>query len=472
MGEQTEPTGGGETVTGLARILAFVIVIELIACGGWWFTQPLEVRPPEPNLNGYPAFTAQQLHRLMDSTRPDVALDWDRLGNAFLASGFYSEANACYERASQLAPESAQHAYNWGFCLLTIGRLDAADEQFDRAISLGHPHPEACRYFLGANALRRAQIERARTAFEASSQVNASKLQLAELAIQDHDFERAQTLLDELTEEQPNAGRVHLLLGVVAQHQSDATKMTEHFGRADVLIEPVIGPWDDCAQKIEEVAMTIRVKEHVKRSEESLSTGRSPEVLYEEITRENEQLWDPRLENLLADIDAQQNRLDSALQRLNRVVKRNGADSNLMARLGFLQMMVEPAAAEETLRTGVRLGTGDGSEVRDMARALSGLLDQQGDSEQRDRYAAIAEFRDGSFLLDKLQLADAAAAFERSVELDASSQRAWFWLGRTCQLLGDDPAAIAAFDQCLELNPYHERAAKQRAVLQGNDSAG
>ena len=451
-------------MTWLCRILSFVVVVEVVAFSWQRFAQQPETAPPEPNLKGYPAFTAQQLREAIDSTRPEVADDWDRLGRAFLACGFYAEANRCYEQASQLAPDEPRHAYNWGFCLFTLGELDAADEQFEKAIADGYARPEECRYFLGANALRRGRIEEAEAAFEASFSVSASKLELAELAVHAQDFERAQSLLEELVQELPHAGRVHQLLGTVAQHQFDEMNATRHFGLSDVFLKRVLGPWDDCAKKIEAVAMTMRVKEHATRSEYDLQTESSVEQLYDSISRENEQLWDPDLENLLADLDAEQNRLDSALRRLKSTIRRNGANTNLTARLGFLQLAIEPAAAEATFRTGVRLGTGDGIDVREVAGALARLLHQQGNSEGRDQFASVAEFRNGTFLLDRLEFAAAADSFERAAALDASSQRSWFWLGRTRQLNDDHPAAIAAFDKCLELNPYHERAAKFRAL--------
>lgn len=452
-------------MTKRCRFLFAIVALEIVFAGSTYFAREHVYRPPSPNLTGYPAYTAKKLLAKVESTRPDVAFDWDTLGDTFMATGFYAEAISCYQRAVDLDQDNTKYLFDLAFCLSSTGRLDAADIQFRKAIDSGYSNAAACNYFIGENALRRGQISKARKAFQASIQLNVSKLQLAELYIEEHDYEKAASLLEHLAEKTPYARRVHYLLGVVSEHRGDRTAAEKHFSNAAVFVKYVSGPWHDRAFEIEKLAVSMRVQTRVAKAIQLIENGFASESLKKSISRENERLWDPSLEDLLARIDTANGNTEAALAKLSKVVERAGASSYRMVRLGFMQQMVEPEAVEETFRTGIRLGNGNGTEVSDMARALAYAFKARGEQRESNAYLAVAEFRDGTRLLDKARWKEAAAAFQRAVDLDEDSARSWFWLGQARKMLGEHQAAIAAFTQCLRLLPHHQRAQRQLRLL-------
>jgi protein O-GlcNAc transferase len=86
-----------------------------------------------------------QLDGAIDDLRQVVLLDpdgfaaWNELGNALAAVDGHArgvEALACYQRASALAPKSAETLYNCGVLLAALGRHAAALASYDRALAL------------------------------------------------------------------------------------------------------------------------------------------------------------------------------------------------------------------------------------------------------------------------------------------------------------------------------------------------
>lgn len=100
-----------------------------------------------------------------------------------------------------------------------------------------------------------------------------------------------------------------------------------------------------------------------------------------------------------------------------------------------------------------------------MARMLAQLLAEEGKAEESDHYLALADFLQGTSEVDELRIPDAATSFQRAVECEPGVDRYWYWLGRTRQMLTEHSAAIEAYDACLKINPYHERAAGYREAL-------
>ena len=100
-----------------------------------------------------------------------------------------------------------------------------------------------------------------------------------------------------------------------------------------------------------------------------------------------------------------------------------------------------------------------------MCGALAELRRNAGEVTSADHMEAWGEFLKGTLLLEQLAIPQAAAAFLRSVELNNSPARTWFWLGRSQQLLGEAESAIRAFDECLKRNPDHQRALRYRSAL-------
>ncbi|MCP4507371.1 MAG: tetratricopeptide repeat protein, partial [Fuerstiella sp.] len=241
------------------------IVIPLLVAGltaATWLVccRPVTFELPNPNLSGYPAFTRTKIEEALVAVAPDIAMDWHDLADTLFAGGFYAEAEACYRHSVTLNPSHPRFRYHWAFCLFSIGDIAESDQQFRQAIEQGHSSPEACQHFIGLNALREGRSSDAQQAFEASSELAASRLKLAELAIRDNNPDHAAALLNQLLKEQPNAWRVNHLLAVAARKRGDETSEQQYSAFADVLSEEVRGPWHSRAGIIQELSLKLGVK--------------------------------------------------------------------------------------------------------------------------------------------------------------------------------------------------------------------
>ena len=68
------------------------------------------------------------------------------------------------------------------------------------------------------------------------------------------------------------------------------------------------------------------------------------------------------------------------------------------------------------------------------------------------------------------RLKSAGEAVERSLELNPQDPQAWFYNAEIKRLLGDEAAAIAAYQKCLKLNPNHGRAIRELELLNRSSS--
>ncbi|MEO2017601.1 MAG: tetratricopeptide repeat protein [Fuerstiella sp.] len=448
------------------------IVIPLLVVGltaATWLVcyRPVTYELPQPNLAGYPAFTRAKIEEALASVRPDIALDWHDLADTLFAGGFYAEAEACYQHSVTLDPAHPRFRYHWAFCLFSIGDIAESDRQFHQAIEQGHSSPAACQHFIGLNALREGRSSCAQRAFEESSELAVSRLKLAELAIQDNNPDQAAELLNELLKEQPNSWRVYHLLAVAAHERGDKRSRQQYSAFADVLSEEIRGPWHSRAGIIQTLSLEMDVQHRIDAALEQLQRPQNINRVAEIILAENVEAWDPLLEELLSNIDLAQEDRKSQVERLQRVIKKDGADSYRTARLGFaLLAQQNTTAAERIFETGIHLLSGNQTQQAiDMCGALAELRKQAGNMEAANRVTAWGEFLQGTQLLEELSIPLAAEAFARSVELDDSPARSWFWLGRCRQLLGQNKAAATALDECLTRNPHHERAIRNRHAL-------
>ena len=453
------------------KYLTIVLSLVLIAEIALIVTREQNNHPtpvaPELIFDGYPAFTERTVRRRIESADFTQSAGWTDSADILFAAGFYAESEACYRQAVEMEPEHPQLRYNWAFCLASLGNIDSADQQFSNAIDRGHPHPEACRYLMGMNALRQGRRDKAIDLFTQSNDLAASRIELAQLALETSEYEQADELLGGLVEEQPNAWRVHHLKSVLARKTDDHESYVKHSALADVLSAPVSGPWHSRAAEMRKLSEELDIRTQVNDVSTALNSGIRPEFIYSQLVKDIEQEWDPALEDILSDLELNLGKPELQRERLQRIVDRDGMDSYRAARLGFVLLAQgDTSAGIEILKQGVDLRTGfKGTELTDMASAVASYHLSQNEDLEYARVEALGEFLSGIDLIDQLDVRGANSAFQRATMLDQSSPRYWFWLGRSQQLLGERAAAVDSYTECLKLNPYHERAAQYREAL-------
>ncbi len=193
----------------MAAALAVLVLVALAAAGVWWWlwgrggTPP---GPPEVALAGADPAVAAAVQSARDRVRrePEAAPAWGALGEILLANQFPIDADACLARAEALDPAEPRWPYLRSWELLPRDR-DA-----------------------GLLALRRA-VERSD---RADAEDLMPQLLLAELYMEQDDRDQVEALCRRVLEREPDNGRAHFDLGMIALTHNDMKNCIPHLLRA------------------------------------------------------------------------------------------------------------------------------------------------------------------------------------------------------------------------------------------------
>ena len=72
-----------------------------------------------------------------------TAVDYNRLGNAYLINSDFDQALRCYDRAIELEPKEPSHRNNKGGALARLQRFDVALEVYEECLELDPNHTTA-----------------------------------------------------------------------------------------------------------------------------------------------------------------------------------------------------------------------------------------------------------------------------------------------------------------------------------------
>ncbi|MCR9202040.1 MAG: tetratricopeptide repeat protein [Planctomycetaceae bacterium] len=444
------------------KIPAALLIAELLLCAVHWLQQSPRVRPPAVNLSGYPVNTRRAVERAyerIERLESPAAQDWDQLGDTLSAAGRYAEAVACYRQATHCEPDAPQYHYDLAFCLMSTGQLEAADDAFARAAQLEPQLQDTQHYFAGINALRRGDSAAAERAFE-TSDLAAARLQRAILALESGQTRRSQDLLSRIT---PTAFRVQQLLAELERLEGRHTAARRRMLLTDHLDGIVTGPWNERAAII--VARTEAISATAQKLQELQRLEQAPAGVTRRITADQVEIWEPELEDLLADAALAAGDRGAQIKHLETLIQRDGASTYRMNRLGFALVSAgQPAQGQAALEVGHRLrGTATAQQAADNCLALAELTAADR-PRQAARYRALA-----------LRLLE---DYDASLKIDDRQPDVWFRLGlqldRTASglLPGAEQsperliqAAISAYEKCLSLKPHHQAAELMRQAL-------
>lgn len=448
-------------------ILATIIGLELLV--GFYVLRdaspPMQL--PRPDLTGFPESTRRGVETTLNATRPHVPVELDHLADVLFAAGFYPESEACYREATNLNPKSPQYQYNLGFCLASIGDVEGSNAAFRKAIELGHSRTDACSYFLGMNALRSDQPQEAMAAFRASQSIATSRIELAQLLIAEGQLHESEALLADLQKEFPNSKRCYQLQSQIALLKNDTTSHQSAKAMADVLFEPIRGPWHARVGKMQEIYLGLGITEQVADLTKRATSKVFLEEAKQEVESDNAAFWDPDLEDYLSNIAVANADPVAEIAHLQNVVDTDGLDSYRAARLGFALLRQQKTdQAKRIFEKGIHLPVAKSDNgVVAMARELARLSENE---QLSLHYTAFAEFQSGLVFMDELNVPAAHLAFLRATQADSESSKYWFWLGRASLLMGQNDVAADAFNECLQRNPHHERAKAFQQTLATN----
>ena len=108
---------------------------------GWVYQQPDQLLSQRAFIHVLQGESSAAI-RLYQQLEEDqfTAVDFNRLGNAYLISNDFDQALRCYDRAIELEPEEPSHHNNKGGALARLQRFDIALEVYDECLQLDPNH--------------------------------------------------------------------------------------------------------------------------------------------------------------------------------------------------------------------------------------------------------------------------------------------------------------------------------------------
>ena len=444
-------------------LLVAVLVIELGIGGVLAARRMNQTEPLVPDLSSVDPVSAAEFRTLAANCK--TANDWVKLGEAYLATGFFTEAEACFRQAMILQPNTPEFAFKHGFALERIGRIEEANAAYDTAIQGRHTRLADIWYYVGRNHLRLEQAEPAADAFKRAGNLPGARFELALLyaragRTEEADAEAAQ-LATEFSDAYPPVSLRYRL--ALARHDRQAANaFADQFTRRPL---PLPTPFATETQWVFGLADGFGRDRLFRDAGREVQGGRF-DVAEANLRQALDARWDPAIADRLAEVVFTQGRQEEAVRILTEAVDRGGPSFELLWRLGQAHdALGRHDQALALWERAARIATGP--RARDLWHDLATWYDKAKQPEKAKPLFARAYLIDGTDALTAGRPDAAVKALERAVEADPRLAHAWFALGEAHRFAGRTGDARAAYNQCLKINPYHGRAIRSLELLGG-----
>lgn len=442
-------------MTRLRRFLLLLVVLELLGSAGmvgWRCTRPM---PPNPDLTRLPPSMVSEFRRLQQAARDDQLASWRELGEAYLAFGYFVEAEACFRRAVIVDPRDFPSHYGWAYSLDRLGRTRDANREFEAAAKMAdRDMVRTCWYHIGRNLLRDEDAAAAERAFSRASGFPAADHQRAKLLIAQHRDQEAWSLIDRLEALDSNDLEVQFLAMRAEQSRGRHEAAAARADRLDRCTNHL--RLTDHWEYLQPVRSRYGLSADIIRIESLATSGQMENAakLFEFLVVEN----DPEIVNQFLlkgiPIELHAGRAETARQLIQDLIDRTAPHPTALHLLGdAYHILNQPRQANEAWELANSLRPRAASHEH-----LADWFEQAGDPVRARRESGLACLAFGMEALGKNDLSIAQELLEKAVAFTPDEPRSWFYLGETRHALSQDKSATEAYQRCLALNPDHGRA--------------
>ncbi|MCA9128515.1 MAG: tetratricopeptide repeat protein [Planctomycetales bacterium] len=440
----------------LRILLTGVLLAELLAIGVLVLYPSKPIVPPLPSMDGYNTYTVSKLRALRSNCDLLSQEDWMDLSDAYIAHGFYPEAEAAARVACELAPEDSQLCFRWAFCLSAMGLMEEAISRYQQAIELGHTSPQDVWYLMGRDYLRLEQVEHGRRALEKAEPLVAASFELAKLDVRSGHAATSIKRLERIQADYANASTPFWLRADAESQLGDKAaardyRLISQLNRGK-FPTPLDAFRDRYLAKLNKFALAKFVEEQRPKVEHG--QARNVKQAIEGLGLEG---FEPQLADLLANVEFAMGNSRLQQQQLERIIALDGASTYRCLRLARAYAVDGKAEeAIELLKTGLRLDGRDS--VQESRELLIELYEQLGDLPRARFHVSRLFAWEGN---EAMQTADMSTAREKlasSVAIDPSQAETWYLLSLVEGLLGNRDGQRQAIASCLQANPNHGRA--------------
>lgn len=411
--------------------------------------------PPSIDPSSVDPIAAAEIEKLSTGCR--TTEEWAGLGEVYLATGFFPEAEACYRVAAEAEQYDAELAYRHAFSLDRLGQAEDANGEYQRAIRLKHARAADCWYYTGRNHLRLEQPLAAAEAFGQAAELPSARFETFRLLARSDRFSETVTGASQLADEFPTATQpisLRYRLALACNDEPVVEAMAQRFlMRSGRLPNPfltdtewVIGVDQRLGQRKlygegQRYANDRRFDDAERAFHESLQAG-----------------WRPDIAGQLAEVVFRLGRPDEALSLLTEAVDKAGPEPMNLWRLGQVyKSLGQPTKARSIWDRFARIATTQ-SAVGSAWHEMAALAEMANERERARKLHAQGLLATALDALDDNRPDTAVKSLTQLVELDPKSEAGWFYLGEANRYLGKTAEAIAAFKKCLNTNPDYGRA--------------
>ncbi len=442
-------------MTRIRGLLVLLVLAELVGTGvfiGWHGSRP---SPPTPDLSRLPLSTAADLKRLQEAARTARPDAWRELGEAFLAYGYFVEAEVCLQHAATRDSNNFAAAYGWAYSLDRMGRTREAHHRFQVAARLAGPDMfRSCLYQQARNHLRDEDAAAAERAFALVDKFPPADYQRARLLVSLGRAAEAASLIARLENAYSGDLNVRLLAMQANRSAGNHAAAAEHADRAErsfsqlrmsdhwVYLHPIRSRYGlHAALARVEAANDAKQLIDAALQFEAIVQQTDPEYLLDKLA-------------VGADLELRAGRPDQALRLLQMLGERMAIPPTALHLLGdALSGVGQTQKARAAWEHANRLRPRAESHAR-----LVSLFEQEGDSARAERERGLVKLAAGIQAFRQNQLTLALQLLEQAVKSAPLEARAWFYLGEVRRLLSQPKAAIDAYQRCVALSPHHGRA--------------
>jgi len=442
------------------KLIAALVAAELAAgcvLSAWRLNCMQPVPPPAGEYTD--ELTARELLALPGEFLFDGVAKWRTLGETYMAYGFFAKADTCLRRAARSDPRSLEIAFDLGYCLERLGRLNEAADEF-RRVAEGHSRQLAQRawYRLGRISLQLEQPEDALRAFERAGDDHLpSVYQRAKLLVRSGRSTSAEALLALLADQLPDDLRVWQLRAQAAAalgQTEEVVSAREAVERARAVLQ-----LDDMDQLFGPIRDGLGLSRVVRQSNRARKAGHSVQAanLLTDAVR-SQAHWQNRYFLLLQDAAELQLRaanIDLAEELIHRQIDDEGLlTASAWAVLGEVEYSRKHY--EKAIRNWSRAELLQPAAVDQIKMATA--AEHVGDLPSTKRHLALAVQFAGINYFRENDLENARTKLRKATEIDSSLPEIWLYLGESERLSGNPVLAEAAYRRCLQLDPARGRA--------------
>jgi len=461
----------GRVPLAVAALLALVIGLSLaLIYKPWDRLRYGNVEPPLPPTAGMELPLRARIEERVASVRaqPYDAQAWGKLGQTYDVHEHFAEADVCYARASELAPEEARWFYLRGV-LLSVGNQQAAIAALESALKL-QPDLAPAHYQLGQLYLATERApeaeQRFQRALELEPEALAARIGLANVALARGEPKRALEILEQAGQAKPDSQELRRLQASAWRALGDDDKAKSLASASDG--PPARESFPDALRGDLEREEGVSLKLVRMRAESWLARSEPQRALAElNAYLEQSPKSAPALV-ALADLHMRLDQVEEAIARYQAAVTLDGGNvaalsqwGTALARIGRADQGIEKlrqAMALEPNQLEVRSNLGSmlcGSEDPELRKEGLNLLAET--LQQHPDHASL-RLNFAQALRANERFEEALAAFQRALELAPDNLRARFEYGLLCAQMGRFQDAADAFAQVVAADPARRPA--------------